>query len=128
MPKSQTFKLNRRTVEKMMAEAGLRPEKKETIGAYEVYIADGYSPQPHITFRRFGVEKGEFWWGCYATFWFIARDEDFFEIGAPMIFEAFHDPQYDTRSKKQARINTALREASGFIKRRKEIAEDGVSV
>lgn len=108
----------------MIANAGMKPEKKETIGDYEVYIADGYSARPHITYQRFGVEDGEFPWGAYCTIWFIARDENFFEVGAPAIYEAFHDPQYDHPTKKQARINTAMREASGFIKDRKKIAAE----
>ncbi len=109
-------------IERVCANAGLQPARREKICGHDVLIADGFSAEPHVTFRRFGVDKGEFSWGCYATIWWIAHG-DKIEIGVPMMFDAFHNPEYDAKTKKLARVNTALKEAAGFLKRREKVAK-----
>lgn len=87
----------------------------------ELYIADGFTANPHEAFWRFGIDKGEFPFGCFVTMWWTAKGEDQFDIGVPLFFEAFHNPELPGQDvKKMARINTAIKEASGFLKRRKK--------
>lgn len=118
-------KLSKETVEGMCDRAGLKPERREGINGYDVFVCDGFSAEPARTFKRFGVERGEFSFGAYCTIWWVARGEEFFEVGMPMLYQAFHNPEYDKPTKKLARINTALKEAQGFIKRRKSISSEG---
>lgn len=118
------MELNKETVERMCRAAGLAPERRETIRGRDVFVCDGFSAKPEVTFKRFGVTPGEFSFGAYCTIFWIAKGEDFFEVGSPMIFDAFHNPEYDIATKKKARINTALREASGFLATRKKVRDD----
>jgi hypothetical protein len=78
-----------------------------------------------VTFKRFGASPGEFSFGAYCTIWWLAKGEEYFEVGAPMLYEAFHDSEYDLPTKRLARINSALQEAKTFIGRRKKIASEG---
>jgi len=103
-------------IEAMCRRAGLVPARRETIQGRDVFVADGFALLPHVTFRRFGVDEHDFPTGCHATIWWAARGEDRFDVGAPMFFEPHHDPEYDHKTKRQARINTALKQAAGFEK------------
>lgn len=100
------------------------PERRDTIDGVEVFIADGYSARPELKFKKFGVEPGEYSWGCYVTLWWISKDDDL-DVGQPIFFDAMHDPEFDTTTKKHARINTALKTATEFIERRKKAALNG---
>lgn len=122
------MKLNRAAVERAIEGAQMRPVSKQRVGDYEVYIADGYSAQPHLTYKRFGAEPGEFSFGAYCTIWFVARDEDFFEVGAPALYEAFHNPELETGAKQMSRVNTAMKDARAFIKNRKRIVSERISL
>lgn len=102
----------------MFRQAGLVPELRQLIGDQEVFIGDGFSAPPHRFFDRFGVKADEFPFGCYVTFWWLAKDEKL-DTGHPLFFDAFHNPEYDTATKKKARINTALKDAQGFLDTRK---------
>lgn len=116
-----TTKLNRRNVERMLADAGMRPEKKMTLGDRELYIADGFAAPAFPKLARFGVTRGEYPFGAYCTIWFLAKGEDFFEVGRPMLFDAFHDPNIPHSSKQDARINTAIKNATDISQRRKVV-------
>lgn len=105
-------------MERMCRAAGMRPEKRMAIEDRELFIADGFSAPPHTKFRRFDVGPGEFPMGCYVTIWWLGKDENL-EVGLPMIFDAFHDKELGHGFRKQARINRAIREAGGFLRRRK---------
>ena len=117
------MKLNRSVVEKMMDAAGLVPEGKLEYRDREIYIADGFAAHPENTFRRFGCEPGEFPFGCYCVMWFIAKGEDFFELGRPMLFDAMHDKdkKWSLPDKRRARINSAIKEAKAHVDLRKEL-------
>lgn len=118
--------LSKDIVEGMCRRAGLKPEKRETIKGRSVYVCDGFSAQPHITFRRFGVDPGEFSFGAYCTIWWIEGREGEFEVGMPMIFDAFHDRHLDMATKKVARINSAIQDAARFISNREKVIRNGV--
>lgn len=98
----------------------MRPEKRARWKDYEIFVADGFSLMPHNAFRRFGVESDEFPAGMYATLWWVSKESDQLDTGQPIFFDALHNPEYSAETKKQARINTALREAEGFLKRREQ--------
>jgi len=102
-------------IEAMCRQTGLAPSRRETIQGRDVFVADGFALLPHVTFRRFGVDANDFPTVCHATIWWAARGEDKFDVGAPMFFEPHHNPEYDHKTKRQARINTALNQAAGFL-------------
>ena len=115
--------MKKQAFEEVCRKAAMTPARRTKILGYEVFIADGFSFDPHTKFARFGIEKGEFPLGAYATMWWVAKDEEL-DIGQPLFFDFLHNPEYDLATKKMARVNTAIREAGAFLKRRKEIAKE----
>jgi hypothetical protein len=111
--------------EKACRAAGIHPVRKEAVKDRNVLIADGFSAVPHVAFRRFGVEQGEFTFGAYCTIWLIEKDDEI-EVGVPLIFDAFHNPEISHDMRQRARINTAMKEAAGFLDRRKKVRADGI--
>lgn len=110
--------MNKDKIEQMCRAAGLFPELRETIRGHEVCIADGFSPRPDVTFARMGVEQGEFPYGAFVTMWWAAQGEERMRMAEPLFFDAFHDPQWDKATKKQARINAAKQRAAEVLKPR----------
>ena len=115
--------MKKHAFEQACRKTGLTPARRETVRGREVFIADGFSSQPHVSFKRFGVSKGEFPQGCYATIWFASKDEDM-DIGHPIFFDPLHNPEYDLRTKKMARVNTALKDASHVLRKIEEMRRD----
>lgn len=111
---------DKNTIERICRNAGMRPERRVKIKDYDVFIADGFSLPPHNYYRRFGVDANEFPTGMYVTLWWVSKNDDQLDTGQPIFFEAMHDPGMSLSFKKLARINTALHEASGFLKRREK--------
>ncbi len=107
-------------MERICRAAGMRPEKRTRHGDYEIFIADGFSLPPHKAYRRFGIEPEDFPMGMYCTLWWTGMSERL-DTGQPLFFDAFHDNQYDQATRKAARINRALKEAQGFLERRKRL-------
>lgn len=121
------MKLKKEIIESACRAAGLLPVRREVIRGTAVCIADGFSATPHIQFRRFGADDpAEFPFGAYLTIFWLEKSADDFEIGVPMLFAAFHNPEYDKETKKLARINTAINAANDFMKRRARIAKNGI--
>lgn len=118
-----TKRVGKDAIERMCRLAGLVPARRETLQEHDVFIADGFCAKPHETFRRFGVEPGEFPFGCYATIFWTAKGEDLVDIGIPLFFDAFHDPSYDKATKHRARLNRASEEAKGFLARKAKNAK-----
>lgn len=116
--------MDKSNIERMCRDAGLTPEKREPFEGMDIFVADGFVAQPHVTFRRFGIESGEFPFGCFATLWWTAYGEQKFDVGRPIFFNAFHDPQYDKETKKRARVNTAVNDARDFIRQRNKARLD----
>jgi hypothetical protein len=105
-------------IETMCRNAGVIPVARKKINGIEVFIADGFSATPAVTFQKFEVTAEEFPFGCYGTFWWIFNDEKL-AGGRPLFCDAFHDPQYSPEGKKQIRINAALKDAKDNLKRNK---------
>lgn len=115
--------MNKDDMERICRSAGMRPEKRETVHGYDVFIADGFSSIPWIVFRRFGVEPGEFPFGAYVTIWWIGKGEEL-DVGLPLIFDAFHDLHLPSDARQPARVNRAMVDAADFLTRRKRIRAD----
>lgn len=107
-------------VERMCRKAGMVPVSRTNIDGAEVFVADGFAAHPAITFRRFGISDGEFPGGCYATLWWVSRQEDKLDIGQPLFFELLHDRSMSSEGKKYARINSAVNAAKEFLDSRKK--------
>jgi hypothetical protein len=112
--------MDKNAIERICRSVGLVPEKRVRVGDAEVFVADGRSSPPHMAYRRFGIAPDDFPGGCYVTLWWVSKGEDL-DTGQPLFFELFHNPEYSGAAKKMARINTAVREASGFLNRRKAV-------
>jgi hypothetical protein len=117
------MKLNKANVIRMMAKAGIEPALRETYRGFDIFIGDGFTDKPAVTLRRFGVEEGAFPNGAYVTAWFVAKGEDYFEIGAVIPFDRFHDFHMDPFTKAQARVNRAKSIAQDFVNRRLNVAK-----
>lgn len=107
--------MNKDKLERMFRAGGLKPEERIREGDYDIFIGDGFSAPPHIGYGRFGVDPSDFPFGCYVTFYWIGKDEGLF-FGRPLFFDAFHDPNLDIASKKQARIAAAVADARRGLK------------
>ncbi len=112
--------MKKQAVEEACRKAGMKPALRTKIMGVEVFIADGFSFQPEKMYARFGIEKGDFPLGCYATLWWVAKDDDL-DIGQPVFFDFLHNPEYDLATKKIARVNAAVKEAQGFLNSRKKV-------
>ena len=106
--------MNKDKVEAIFRAAGLKPEERERVGDYNVFLADGFSLPPHYKVARFGVQPHDFPKGCYVTFWWAGRDEKL-HAGRPLMFDALHNPGYDLETRKKARLTAALKDAEGHI-------------
>jgi hypothetical protein len=111
--------MNKHKIEDICRRAGMVPVKRDKIDGAEVFIADGFSTPPHVANRRF-LDPKEFPYGCYVTLWWVSKGEDKLDTGQPLFFDAL---KADSRDQ-HARINTAVKEATSFLRRRKRIRLD----
>ena len=107
-------------MESMCRTAGMVPVMRQNINGEEIFIADGFSAMPAITFQKFGIGPDDFPGGCFATLWMVSRGEDKLDIAQPLFFELFHDRHMSSEGKKYARINSAVNEAYKFLERRRK--------
>lgn len=110
--------MNKDKIEQMCRKAGLIPARRETIKGHDVCVADGFSTEPHVTFARMGVAKGEFPNGCYVTMWWAAQGEERMQMAEPLFCNPDHDPEYDLATRKRARINAAIKRAHEVLTQR----------
>lgn len=113
--------MNKEKLERIFRETGAKPVGRYQAGNYNVFIGDGFSMIPHRPYTKFGIDPMDFPNGMYVTWWWIGKDEKL-DIGQPMFFDAFHDMGYSQNEKQRARVNTALKEARDFLRRRKNNA------
>ena len=106
--------MNREHVERIFRSAGLQPEERVHVKDYNVFIADGFSLPPHSKIFRFGVDPWDYPSGVYCTFWWAGKDEEL-HAGRPLFFEGRHEPEYDLKTRKQARLTAALKDAEAHI-------------
>jgi len=112
-------------IEAMCRVARATPEKRLTVGDYDLLISDGFSLPPHFAYRRFGIDADEFKNGCYVTVWWLMKGDDRLYGGGRCVFDAFHDPEYDMATKKRARINTAIKTAEQFVSQLRKVKLNG---
>lgn len=119
--------MDKAVIERCCRNAGMTPERRKTLQGYEVFVADGFCEAPNVDlwYGKMGVKPGEFPFGVFCTIWWSAMSDDKFDVGQPLFFDAFHNPEYDAKTKKMARVNTALAEANAFLLRRKRIKLNG---
>lgn len=109
-------------IESICRRGKMKPVRRAKINGTDIFIADGFSATPHITYRKFGIEKGDFPFGCYATLWWVSNDGEKLNTGQPLFFDAFHNKRYAMGSKQLARINTAMKSARAFLNSRKKVS------
>lgn len=115
MARNTKFTLDVDHVIPMLAKAQMKQSEKISFKGYTIFIADGFSEKPEVTYKRFGAEKDEFPNGAYCTLWFISRDDFKLDCGAPLLFDANHNREWDDAFREKARINTARKAAETFI-------------
>lgn len=107
--------MDKHKIEDICRRSGMVPVSRTRVLGAEVFIADGFAALPGITFKKFGVDPGDFPGGCYATLWWCSRKEDQLDIGQPLFFALLHNPELTSEGKKQARINSAIAEAKKML-------------
>lgn len=90
----------------------MRPETREKLGEFDLFLADGFSLPPHRAYARFGIDPTEFPRGMYVTLWWVSRDVEKLDIGQPLFFDV-------KENSKHARLNSARLEARKFLDERK---------
>lgn len=115
-------KITKADMERICRAAAMPPVWRDTLeDGREIFVADGFSMPPHRMHRHFGIGPDQFPYGAYATMWWASRGEDDLFVGAPLYFEAGHDPKYSAADKKRMRINAALKHAKDLLGVRKVI-------
>lgn len=94
-------------LEEFVREHGLRAYGKVEYRGKEIYLAETE------------LEKAteQYPWGYYQTSWFVNKDDDKLDIGSWVEFEAMHDMDegWTQETKRQARLQTAVKNAQGYI-------------
>lgn len=121
------MKLGKEKIEKMCREAGMKPVERSNFKGYELFVADGFSAPPHWKFRHFGVGPQAYPLGAYFTLWWVSKGEEKLDAGAMIHCDALHDPGHTKEHKQKLRINTAIKEATDFLEKRKVLALNGAS-
>ena len=117
------MRLGKSKIESMCRAAGVLPVGRQKIGGQDVYIADGFSLTPERTFRKFDVERKDFPYGAFATFWWTFEGDDKMSAGRPLFFDAFHDTGHTQESKQKMRIAAACKDASEMLAARRKKAQ-----
>ena len=117
--------LTKAIVASMCAKAGMQPAERSKYKGVEIFVADGFSPVPWISYQRFGCERDDFPNGAFCTMWFLVKGEETLDTGLPLLFKHDHDPELTLYDKRRGRINRALVDARAFIDRRNKARLDG---
>jgi hypothetical protein len=117
--------IGKKHIEQMCRAAGMVPVARVKIDGTEVFIADGFSAIPSISFQKFGIEPEDFPGGCFGTMWWAACREDKLDFGRPMFFDRLHNVELSTKSKQLARIRAAADDAKVNLDRRKRAHLNG---
>lgn len=87
---------------------GKLPVARGQIGAFDLFISDGFSFAPHLSYQRsHAIQPGEFPLGMYVTSWWIGKDEKLF-VGQDL----FIDP---SQSSLASRVDAAKQDAEMFV-------------
>ena len=98
-------------MERMCRAAGLEPASRDKVGQHEIFVADGFSKSPGISFQKFGASIGDP--PAYITLWFASKGMDDLDIGRALFFE-----EKDNTGGKRGRINAALKDAKESLEAR----------
>lgn len=112
--------IGKQKFERMCSAAGMQAVRRENINGADVCVADGFSATPHVTFKKFGIEEGQFPYGCYGTFWIDFANDDKLNWGGTLFCDAMHDSGHSLEAKRNMRVNAALADARETIARRKK--------
>ena len=99
-------------MERICRSVGMRPAKRLKVHGVDVYIADGFSQIPHVTFQRFGKsDPAEFPQGAYVTLFMTEGLPKGRNLAAPMFFDA----ALIASRNEGARVNATVKEAEKYI-------------
>lgn len=99
-------------MERICRSVGMQPAKRMKIHGVDVYIADGFSRMPHITFQRFGrSDPEEFPLGAYVTLFMTEGLPKGRNLAVPIFFDA----ALLASKNEHARVNKAARDAEAYI-------------
>lgn len=99
-------------MERICRSVGMRPAKRLKVHGVDVYIADGFSPIPHITFQKFGKsDPKEFPEGAYVTLFMTEGLPRGRNMAAPLFFDA----ALIASKNENARVNATVKEAEKYI-------------
>ena len=99
-------------MERICRSVGMRPAKRMKIHGVDVYIADGFSAMPHVTFQRFGKsDPAEFPMGAYVTLFMTEGLPRGRNMAVPMFFDA----ALIASKNEHARVNAAAKDAAKYI-------------
>lgn len=111
--------MDKSKLERLCENAGLKPERRTTLRGHDIFIAEGYVLMPEVTFPM-SVKPGEYPGGCYAALFWTAKGEDRMQMGHTLFFDLNHDSQYDTATRRRARINAAIKRADEVLRIRED--------
>lgn len=109
-------RLSKDDMERICRSIGLRPTKQVKIDGVDVFIADGFSATPHVTYQRLSnLDENEFPFGAYVSFYFTEGLPVGLNGGQPLFF----DPLKKDSRNEAARMNATVGAAKTFIAERK---------
>ena len=114
--------MTRDQFEKILDATGIKPVKRFSVLGEEVFIADGFVPPSMQTYlSRFNIEKDEFPYGCFMTFWVAEQKGGMGDAGFAA-FDAFHDSGHSPEAKLDMRVQEVERRATADLENRKKNA------
>lgn len=106
--------MDKNQVEDIFRRTGRKPVSRENLGKYDLFISDGFSQPPHLSYQKAGgVQPGEFPAGMFVTTWWLGKDEKLF-VGRDLFFDL---SQFSLES----RLAAARKDAERFYKRLKRL-------
>jgi len=87
---------------------GKVPVARDKVGAFDLFISDGWSSPPHLSYQNHqAIQPDEFPLGMFVTSWWIGKDEKLF-VGQDL----FIGP---SETSQEARISAAKKDAESFV-------------
>lgn len=114
--------IGKNKIERMCRAAGCPPVHREMVNGTEVFIADGFAADPTV-FRKFLVERADFPFGVFGTFWWTFKGDEKMSFGRPLFFDAFHDAGHSKESKQKMRIRAAVEDATVELEKIKNVVK-----
>lgn len=99
-------------MERICRSVGMRPAKRLKVHGVDVFVADGFSPIPHITFQRFGKsDPEEFPQGAFVTLFMTEGLPRGRNMAVPMFFDA----ALIASKNENGRVNATVKAAEQYI-------------